>query len=73
MGWSKEKKEANRLKRIEKWGSEENYRKHMQDIASFRPSQETIDKMLATREEKGMDTAYFKAHGKKGGRPRNDQ
>jgi hypothetical protein len=69
MGWSKEKKEAHKLRLIEKHGSYEAYKQHMRDLAAFRPSQESIDKMLATREDKGMDSEYFKEFGKLGGRP----
>lgn len=67
MSWTPEQKEQARLRRIEKWGSEENYRKHMRDIAAFRPSQDSIEKHRATMERRyGKDV--WRINGSKGGR-----
>ena len=50
----------------------ERRRAYMRELASFKPSKETIEKMMQTRKDRGQDQEYFRQLGKKGGRPRKD-
>lgn len=58
MPWTPEQKQAHKQRMIDKYGSYENYRKHMSDLATFRPSVETIEKQMRTKKQRYGDGAF---------------